>query len=115
MRAGMPCELGPDQPVLVRFAQIAHQHDRPPEMTTKPTQEAEHLRSPNVGLGVEGQGEGDPTSLRGDDQGTDPGDLLVGTGPDARVGVTPRRPHVRRSTGAIWKPLSSRQTSEAPR
>src|SRR2546427_5255329 len=31
------------------------------------------------------------------------------------VGVTPRRPHVRRSTGAIWKPFSSRQTSEAPR
>src|SRR5262245_4515731 len=77
--------------MLVRTAAVPQQDDEAAHMACEMTQEAEDLRPPNVEPGIQGPGEGDPTTARRHHEGADPGALFYATGRARSGGALPAR------------------------
>lgn len=81
--------------VPVGAAEIPQEEQGPSLMAGEVAEEAEDVGPADIPLGMEGQVEGDPAAPRGDHEGADPRDLLVGPRAQGQ-----RRGHPAKAPGA---------------
>jgi len=93
MPSRMLAEVMSDLVVAMRASQVPQQDERTGVVSPQMRQESKDLRATDVFVGMERQVEVDATAPWGDDQGSNTGDLLVGSGPDGQFGgLAPQAP-----------------------
>lgn len=108
--ARMGGEPGPDELVLVGAPTIPEQDEGPADLTGEMAKKPHHLGAPNVAVRISANAKV-ICRRRGDTISAPmPETFSCERARTGTVGVTPHGAHVRRRTGIIRKPVSSRQT-----
>ena len=98
---------------FVRTEPIPKKHDGPGQLSVQFAQEFRDLLGVDIGVRMKSEAETDAVSLARDRERPDDGDFLVGVVRWRKTGVWPFLAQVRRISGAISMPVSSRKAKWA--